>query len=350
MQSTNDSSSLTFQSGAYERVRDPILPVPVFGFTAVFLGTGSLLNIISWYGLYRIQLQSLVSRILLYNECIFDFLVCLTSLIALRPFHRDPRNVIIGELLCYIGRNTGLTTFTRMLMNFNIVCVSLDRFWAIVYCKTYKEKKKTYLFICYLVIFLFATLITIPTFLQVDFIDNTCVVVLDHVFVHLPMIVNVLLAYALPVTVILITSALTLRALRRQRLPGFNTSSNISDRNSLEGISSLDVIHSALSASTTGFCTIMILLALLGAVMSVLYELSLIDFRFDSIARAYFIAVCGLVSSSIPVIQIRTIPPLRRWYLNRLKAIRLACGRLLDRIQVQCCSTHDQELATSTSH
>ncbi|KAA0188072.1 hypothetical protein FBUS_01286 [Fasciolopsis buskii] len=302
----------TIRGQIYETVRVPTTTNVIFGFLAPVFVIGALVNVITCCGVYNIQLESIVTKCLLYNECVFDMLICSTVFSLLIPIKPQ---VGLGDhnvVICYLLKNASLMTFLRMLMNFNIVCLALDRFWAIVYCSTYKQRRIIYLIVCYVIIILSSSVITVPSFFQVAFYENACVVTLDVLTLRAQMMLNIVIAYIIPLIVVSVTGFWASRVLRKRR----HTPANVS----CEG-SDYDRVQNTLLAITLGFGLVLAILAIIGLVMSILSILGLLDFRYDSISRMYFNSTCGVASSLIPIIHTLVVPPLRRWYLTSFRSI-----------------------------
>ncbi|KAA0188069.1 hypothetical protein FBUS_01287 [Fasciolopsis buskii] len=298
----------------YEPVRIPSATPLIFGLIAPVLLVGIFLNMVTCYGVFRIRVESLLTRCLLLNECLFDMLVCILVFGTIIPCKSRSDSKEHDVFKCYVFRNAYLMTFTRMLMNFNIVCLACDRFWAIAYYSTYKQKRLMYLIVCYMIILVSSSIITIPNFFQVAFYDNTCVATPERFTIHAQMMLNIVLAYIFPVCVVLSTGLWASHLLRKQN----RATTHLNRDNSL---SQCNRVQNTLSTATCGFCLVFMILTIIGTVMSTLSILKLMDFRFDSILRMYFNCACGLASSSIPVIQMCTIPSLRRWFVGSIKSI-----------------------------
>ncbi|TPP59937.1 hypothetical protein FGIG_08175 [Fasciola gigantica] len=172
---------------------------------------------ITLYGVHCIQVESILTRCLLYNECVFDLLICVATSTALISSEIQKGRVESNVFMCYIIRNSFLFTFLRMLMNFNIVSLALDRFWAIVYCRTYKRRQKAYLIFCFVLIIVPSCAVATPNLLQVGFIENACVVIPDNFPIEAQMILRIVLAYTTPLIIVSITSVWALRVMRKER-------------------------------------------------------------------------------------------------------------------------------------
>ncbi|KAA0188067.1 hypothetical protein FBUS_01285 [Fasciolopsis buskii] len=321
----------------YEPVRIPLTTPVFFGLVAPLLIMGAMLNMITCYGVHCIQLESLLTRCLLYNECVFDMLVCSSAFYLFIPFGDQTIPGQQNVFTCYVIRNAFLMSFLRMLMNFNIVCLACDRFWAIVYYRTYKQRQMIYVVLSYSFIFFSATTVTLPTLFQVSFISGLCVAIIHYPVVHISKITNIIVAYAIPVSIVVITGLWASRALKKQN----SASTQVTSINSVGKYGrtidpSLIAVQNTLSAATFGFCFVFAFLAMVGTVMSVLSITNRLDFRFDSVSRMYFNCTCGLASSLIPVINLFTVPPLRRWYLESIRNIYARLTSAIHHIVNRC--------------
>ncbi|THD18708.1 hypothetical protein D915_010602 [Fasciola hepatica] len=290
------------------------------------------MNTITFCGIYRIQLGSILTRCLLYNECVIDLLTCITAFGTFIPCQTQEAHVERNVFMCYVIRNSFLISFLRALMTFNIVSLALDRFWAIVYCRTYKRRQKIYLIGCIAIIILPPCALATPNLFQVGFIENACVVIPDIFPIEAQMIFRIVLAYTTPLIIVSITGVWTLHVIRKER--GLSTTvhhaDSMADHSRIDD-PSLVAVENTLSLATFGFCLVLAVLAIVGLVMSILSIMKLLDFRFDSVARMLFTCICGTASSIVPIIHIFAVPRLRRWYFGVIKCMH---ARI---ISMRCC-------------
>ncbi|VDP71591.1 unnamed protein product [Echinostoma caproni] len=184
-------------------------------YVKIFISTvpalGILLNLFTGIVLTHVNVNSQLSRMILYYETIFDGLVCIITLVAILVFHVPSST---NAFIC-IGMHGGLLIrFARLLDVCNMITMTLDRFWAIVYPSTYRKNMQKYMIFCGIFPYVYASLACLPVLYRVRFQNHSCILVQGDIYSYLLEIIQILVRYVGPIGLIVVLSVLIVRELR----------------------------------------------------------------------------------------------------------------------------------------
>ncbi|VDP68261.1 unnamed protein product [Echinostoma caproni] len=222
----------------------------------------------------------------------------------------------------------------RIMLVCNVVCQSADRFWAVVYPKSYHAHARRYVAICYLFSSVYPIMVTLTRFLSMELVDGICQskpLAVDDLII---LAIDSSLRYTIPIVFILvfnISVTLRLHSLGPSRTKPYHTDSISIDtvsetRNSVPNsalVPSSD--HMSIFLSAILMTIEMTVLELLSVTLSVLNYLKLVDFSINSLARLYYCVFVALFAAFNPCLEILTITNLRRAMLNHWKGCFSPC-------------------------
>ena len=139
---------------------------------------GICLNAIFTITIFIRPLQNYVATVLLGNQSIFDGLACLMTLLnTLIPSYMVSSNGSLYDVLgCHIWGSKYLYLLFIMASVQNIVCITIDRYIAVLRPSTYRSSKKKFLISTSIYIILMSIIIPLPALCFMKISNNTCIV------------------------------------------------------------------------------------------------------------------------------------------------------------------------------
>ncbi|KAA0193211.1 hypothetical protein FBUS_03612 [Fasciolopsis buskii] len=278
--------------------------------TALLLG--ALFNLLAIYVLYLSRIKCVLSKLLFYNQNVFDIIVCTAVLAQFATLyaHSDPRGHVT-IVYCLLMESSFFMKFVRVLALANIICLSASRFLLIVCPKSYRQHGKRYIILCYVFIFSYALASSLPRTFAMHFHEGKCLLKTTALLRTSLIIFDVFVRYLFPLTVILTMYLITMRVVRKLQA---EHSAKSADSVGLQcsDLNPYLSVWNCLSISTTGFAIELTILEVTALIMYTLQEFGLINFRVDSIGRMYYVYGCAVIAGLNPGLEIATIPALRK--------------------------------------
>ncbi|TGZ65637.1 hypothetical protein CRM22_005793 [Opisthorchis felineus] len=281
---------------------------------------GGCINVFVLIALINTFLGSLLTKVLLCNQCILDCLAC-----ALLAYNAYPRlwTKKMSSVMCQLIENTVLLRIVRLAIMSNVCCIALDKLWAVYCAQHYKRRTNVYLTICYIFIFTYTLCALFANSGGARYSEDGLCVPVDDAPVL--MALELLLQFVLPTALILATHFMI-----RTRLSGCRSSegrSVTSRHTSVEesrtayteptsdsGASSFPVknniefqARTAIAIGTFGYIATTPLVKLLELFLAILGLFHIIDFGARSMFRYYYYFICGLLSCVHPLILVGSV-------------------------------------------
>ncbi|VDP67036.1 unnamed protein product [Echinostoma caproni] len=299
----------------------PILASYEMGIAFTVLTGGILFNVFTIYALTQTVINSVLSKTIFYNQCVFDVIVCVMAIFQLAWSSLQPDMwTKTNAVFCHLVQSGFFLRWVRVLALGNIVCQSMNRFWAIVYPYSYKRRTKMYLVICYVFTFSFSLMSSLPRAFEVRYCDQICVMTNLAVQLFALHLIDMSMRLLIPIFVTVGLHIVVMRKLRRLRNEYNSQTRNCpensdSSRGPPSSVSSnpYSAVWHALSVSTFGFTAELTVLELTAFIMYLLQGLNRVNFQVDSIARLYYTLVCAMASGLNPALEIATVPPLQEY-------------------------------------
>ncbi|VDP68260.1 unnamed protein product [Echinostoma caproni] len=292
----------------------------------VVLSGGVLCNVYAAFALSRSSISSLLSRLLLYNQNFIDATYTLLTilLIATNNFTLPFPNNAVDPFVCYFLQSGYLSRVVRIILMCNIVCQSADRFWAIVYPNTYQVNTRRYIIVCYCCTPTYACLISLSRVLKVLSCNGLCIARPLLVSDRTIMIIESILRYGLPMSILITLNVVVVRRLYQLGLIHLSKQKTASSTSRTESGKQLDNATRAIISVQMGILLSAIVLMLemtmmelVSVTLSILDDLELVDFSVNSLSRLYYCVLLSLVTAFNPCLEMLTIPALRRTVLEQ---------------------------------
>ncbi|VDP83245.1 unnamed protein product [Echinostoma caproni] len=307
---------------------------------SVLLSVGAIFNIYTGYVITQTRINSLLSKLLLYNQTVLDALYCImmTAFISNRFFEDHfPDDPGSNTFICYLLQSGYLVRVFRTMIVCNNVCQSADRFWAIVYAHSYRANTKLYVILCSVSVPVYSILVSAAQMGAVQFVDDDC----QHrsVLTYMPSlyVIEIVFRYALPLCT---TITLTLLALRKLGGLGFwkivtkspvTLSEDVSlgeERKRAAQINELLIVQKTVFCHTGVLLLEMTVLEGIATTLTVLGETTVVNFEIYSPVRLYYLFLSSLVSALNPCLTILTFRNLRMTMFSQLQRIRFWNGHI----------------------
>ncbi|TNN08701.1 amine GPCR [Schistosoma japonicum] len=191
---------------------------------------GTIFNIIAIIVVINVNFGSKFTTFIFRAQPIFDLSACLLTTIYYiiqftENYNRSTGLYIIDILFCHFWFRNALFWLPCILSVQNLVCISLDRVSSIIFTGLYKSYSSRF-FILYIIYVVSMVLILYtPTPLLRRFIDDHCVMDFSVPWMETKEFIDyfvyswVILAYCVPVLVMLISHGWVIRTLRRTNSP-----------------------------------------------------------------------------------------------------------------------------------
>ncbi|KAA0193212.1 hypothetical protein FBUS_03611 [Fasciolopsis buskii] len=219
---------------------------------------------------------------------------------------------------CFIIESGFFRRFFRVLVLANTICLPINRFWAVIYPSTYRQRTTWYIVFCYTFILVYSLASSLSRALAVNLCEGVCILDNSPTGEVALQIVDLILRYIFPLSVI--GSLHTLVIMRVCRLQREENARQEEQRQQLPNHDSQSYarVGRNLSISTLGFTAEMLVLEVIALVFNLMQTAGVVDFRPDSIGRLIYVYLCSLASAINPALAIATVPPLRETIIEIL--------------------------------
>ncbi|KAF5402383.1 hypothetical protein PHET_03905 [Paragonimus heterotremus] len=338
-----------------EELEIPRLPIGVVVPMIIVMVIGFGLNAIVLYALTRVDIASKATKFLLKNGCVLDML---STVVVIHSLVTNPgwvyTNSIVGWIHCHFLFSGFYIYLSFNLVACNLVCLTLDRFWAVYFPTQYKSYINWEIGLSCTLIIVYSVSFTIPTLQQVQFTGGTCIIRLTDHGVDLANQINVVFTYVIPVIAILIFHFLTVQRVRKLTN---NTPACAHNQCSADVVETAKVgqethpplehsssgpsanveqtsnpVTSAMSMSTFGYCVLISVKETTGFTLGILHQFDLVDFRNNSVLQLYYNFLSGLMVTLIPIIQFHSVRVLRMWASKYLLECWSSCRGVFAKI------------------
>ncbi|KAF7255589.1 hypothetical protein EG68_07681 [Paragonimus skrjabini miyazakii] len=140
----------------------------------VFMVLGIILNLIMLIGMHYINLSSRLTMWLFRSQVVFDGFSCLLTILTLWVRDIQLHDSVSGAIVCYLWNSQAAYWTVTALSTCNLMCITLDRLLATVYCATYRFYQTRYIVGCTIATFTYGTSVVVPTILLVYYENGTC--------------------------------------------------------------------------------------------------------------------------------------------------------------------------------
>ncbi|VDP85265.1 unnamed protein product [Echinostoma caproni] len=299
----------------------------------VVLSFGVLFNLYTTFALTRTPINSLLSKLLLYNQNALDGSYCFVIIVVICSHNftlfSPPGNPI--PFVCYILQSGFLNVFCRTMVVCNIVCQCADRFWAVIYPRSYRIHTKRYIIVCYLGIPLYSACASLSRAFLTVIVDGHCDHHTSSITERVVTTFDTVFRYGIPVILMISLNITVMRKLRRTRLPSDappvasiqSTTDLTTDKDQHEKSSANKVLaaQKAILINTVVLMSELSILQVVGITMNVLDALDVIDFSVDSRARLYFMFLLSTFSAINPFLTILSMKSLRLTIIHQWREI-----------------------------
>lgn len=284
---------------------------------------GVLFNIYAGLVFYQTKISSKLTKFLLYQQSVLYSVYSILTISLISTENYQPRsNVVpIDPVRCYVFQSGGLSRLLRIMIVCNIVLQSADKFWAIVYPKTYRIYMNYYVTLCGLVPPLYSSIAAITRFLEVNLKNGSCVPRVLPINQHLLLSLESLLRYGIPISLIIILNSLSLRKLYKQQVFGFKGKSNETttpdsptggNKRGESSSHSFNTVQKIIFLNTFCLAIELTVIEVVAFLLTILNEYHIIQYAVGSSSRAYYQVLVVLLYDLNPCVQIWTIPTLRK--------------------------------------
>ncbi|KAA0193971.1 hypothetical protein FBUS_07851 [Fasciolopsis buskii] len=323
------------QSNATGIVYNSILMPPISPTIQAVLSTlmsvGIVVNLYTAFALHQTKINSSLTKLLLYQQNLLDslFAVLTISLICTDNYRPASNTIPVSSIVCHLFQSGVLSRIVRIMMVCNTVCQSADRFWAIVYPKTYRAYKNYYIALCSLLIPLYSVLSSVTRIAKVTMIDGSCLKHDLSVNKYTLCIVESILRYGIPMFLLILLNVLVIRRLCKQQqiqLVGSLTeqithdgSADVTGR--IENTGHILIsIQRHIFVNTFFLAIELTVIEVVAIVLTILNLCNIVSYGVDSISRVYYLVTVVLLSGLNPCAEIFTIRMLRNtvmmhWHL-----------------------------------
>ncbi|GAA32190.1 amine GPCR [Clonorchis sinensis] len=304
-------------------------PELLYLFMTYPLIVGSSVNLIVLIEISFTTFGSTLTKCLLCTQSVFDSLVCIYAAYDLFP--KTYEATAVPQLVCRFIVNRYLFSFLRLLSVSNVVCLTIDKFLAVVYMQTYKSRVVFYTVGCYVFIFSYTFMATLVRQTNVHFpIPGVCT---ESQKSAIWLFVQIMGHFAVPVSLILTFHiSATVRLYRLRSSFGSPTVQrvNVDDGSSMNDpptcvskqqcpIQSCEMAEqnklkhatTAMSIGTFGYTTSVTTVELISFILTLLAAFGIVDFTLNSQAVRYYTCCVGLLACCHPIILIFSVTSVR---------------------------------------
>ncbi|KAF8562514.1 hypothetical protein P879_10842 [Paragonimus westermani] len=140
----------------------------------VFMILGIILNLVMLIGMRYINLHSRLTMWLFRSQIVFDGFGCLLTILILWVRNIQLQDRVIGAIVCYLWNSQAGYWIAVALSTCNLMCITLDRLLATVYCATYRVYQTRYIVGCVIATFTYGVVVATPTILLLHYTNGTC--------------------------------------------------------------------------------------------------------------------------------------------------------------------------------
>ncbi|TGZ61041.1 hypothetical protein CRM22_008191 [Opisthorchis felineus] len=317
-----------------------IKPELLYLFMTYPLIVGGSVNLMLFIEVSFITFGSTLTKCLLCTQSVFDSLVCIYAAYDLFP--KTYEAAALPQLVCRFIINRYLFSFFRLLSMSNIVCLTIDRFLAVVYMQTYKRRIVVYTVGCYVFIFLYTFIATLTRQSSVQFsipgacteIQKTAIGLFLQIMGHFAVPVSLILTFHISATVRLyrLRSSFGSSAVQRVNVDDASSmndpptcvsrqqcpteSCEMAEQNKLK------LAATAMSIGTFGYVASVTTVELTSFILTLLAAFGIADFSLNSQAVRYYTCCVGLLACCHPIILICSVNSVRLALIAQYSSIQ----------------------------
>ncbi|VDP89263.1 unnamed protein product [Echinostoma caproni] len=299
---------------------------------AFILSCGALFNIYTGYALIYTPISSKLTKLLLYNQVTVDCLFCIMVIVTIVTNNFKPRSPQepIKSLVCYILQSGYLIQVIRLMIVLNVVCFSADRFWAIMYRKTYRLHANLYITICYTIVPIYSLLCAMGSFAGVVSSKGSCLNQITWADWFILKTINGLLRYAVPMFALVVLNMLIIRKLYRLEIISFekcrirfHTRITVSNDQLLSSdvINTVTLVHRDIFLNVIGLTIESTIFETLAIVITCLYEWNRESWGIGSYAHLFGLFFLGVSSGLHPFLEIFSVKELKITVSNHYRSL-----------------------------
>ncbi|KAF5401726.1 hypothetical protein PHET_04759 [Paragonimus heterotremus] len=135
---------------------------------------GIVLNLAMLIGMHYINLNSRLTMWLFRSQVIFDGFGCLLTILIFWVHTIPTQDDVIKAVVCNLWYSQAAYWIAIAFSTCNLMCITLDRLLATVYCVTYRIYQTRYVVGCSIATFIYGFSIITPTILLVYYTNGTC--------------------------------------------------------------------------------------------------------------------------------------------------------------------------------
>ncbi|KAA0193969.1 hypothetical protein FBUS_07852 [Fasciolopsis buskii] len=305
----------------------PVVP-PLRAILSALLSSGVVVNLYTAFALQRTKINSLLTKLLLYQQNLLDslFAILTISLIFTNNYRPKSNSIPVDWVTCYVFQSGVLSRIVRIATICNSVCQSADRFWAIIYPKTYRVYKRRYIVLCSLIIPIYSILTSITRMVKVTLINGSCMKKDVQINKYTSWVLESMLRYVIPIFVLSLLNVLVIRKLYEQKaviLKQTHSQSGTQDcshviceqggNGSISG--PLNSVQKNIFLNTFFLAVGLTLVEIASSVLAVMSMFNMVEHSVSSLSRVYYLVAVVLLSGLNRCVEILTIPMLRNTVL-----------------------------------
>lgn len=301
-----------FSNGMYTGLLFPPEDDIVIAIMCCVIISGALFNIYIICLLTKTKIGSLLTKVLLYNQNIIDATFCMLicSMIVSSNFTKPCQDKPINPMACHLLQNGFLSRVVCIMIVGNIVCGAADRFWSIVYPRTYRRYTKRYSAICYFGNSVYALLCSSSRLQSAILSNGICRLQTRPHYQSLFSIIESIIRYGVPTLFLVCLNTATNRELHQLRKGASRGLRRV--KNSIEGTTNvIACVRKAVFLNALCLTIGLILLEIVSVTLTVLDRLESISFSLNSSTRMYFLFTAASFSTLNPCVQIVTMKSIR---------------------------------------
>ncbi|VDP80547.1 unnamed protein product [Echinostoma caproni] len=315
----------------------------------VLLAFGTTVSFYNTFALIQTRVDSILSKILMYNHNIFNGTFCIVVGYLLASFNYTFQlgNKSGNPFICYALQAGFLVILCGASVICNVICQCADRFWAIIYPKSYRVHTKRYIISCYVFICTYSGVVASLRLLRTDLVNGRCIPIDEYRRKYVLAMTEIALLYILPVVMMVSLTVPIIWHLRQYLLGTLRNNKitpvsqqTISDRlgRSDGSLNALYVAQRGIFLNSMILVIELILLVTILLILLVLDKLRLALFGIASPFRIYYLFVVTLTCTFNPFITTFTVTPLRRTVGNQWRK----CNFHIRTIHTKCLCLHPE--------
>ncbi|TPP63123.1 hypothetical protein FGIG_11819 [Fasciola gigantica] len=320
----------------YESISTPPLDSTVRLVLTVIGTMGVVVNMYSAFALYQTKINSPLTKLLLYQQTLLDasFSALITSLVISDNYRPSSNIVPVHPITCYLFQSGVLSRIVRIMIVCNIVFQSVDRFWAILYPKTYRIYTKYYIASCSFVIPVYSAIASVTRVVKVTQLEGSCLEQKLQINKYCLSVLESILRYAIPMFFLILSNVLVIRKLYKLQFVKIPRTEQVTHDGHAVKKERIDNSPNLLTPTQktillNTFCLAieLTLSEIVAIVLTILSLCNIIRHDVTSISRVYYLVAVVFLCGLNPCVEILTIRRLRNTVMTHWQKCRSFCAK-----------------------